>query len=59
MINATLDTVSKLKNALVAAEVFVSALPKDEPFLNFEQRLTIISMFSPLKKAKDVFTQFP
>ncbi|KAG2667855.1 hypothetical protein I3760_15G133600 [Carya illinoinensis] len=38
MINATLDTVSKLKNALVAAEVFVSALPKDEPFLNFEQR---------------------
>ncbi|XP_040999091.1 sucrose synthase 7-like isoform X1 [Juglans microcarpa x Juglans regia] len=38
MINGTLDTVSKLQNALVAAEVYVSIFPKDTPFQNFEQR---------------------
>ncbi|XP_062159903.1 sucrose synthase 7-like [Alnus glutinosa] len=38
MINGTVNTVSMLQNALVAAEVFVSGLPKDTPFQNFEQR---------------------
>ncbi|XP_059453359.1 sucrose synthase 7-like [Corylus avellana] len=38
MINGTLDSVSKLQNALVAAEVHLSGLPKDSPFQNFEQR---------------------
>lgn len=41
MINDTLDTASKLQMALIAAEVFVSALPKDTPFENFELRLSI------------------
>lgn len=39
MINGTLDTVAKLQKVLVAAEVFVSAHPKETPFENFEQRL--------------------
>jgi hypothetical protein len=38
MINGTLDSVSKLQDALVAAEVHLSGLPKDSPFQNFEQR---------------------
>lgn len=38
MINGTLDSVSMLQNALVAAEVHLSGLPKDSPFQNFEQR---------------------
>lgn len=45
MINGTLDTVSKLQNSLVAAEVYLSALPKDTPFQNFEQRLPIFPCF--------------
>lgn len=52
MINGTVDTVSKLQNALVAAEVYVSVLPKDTPFHNFEQRSPLFSMF---KKQKTCF----
>ncbi|XP_047946933.1 sucrose synthase 7-like [Salvia hispanica] len=39
MINDTIDTVMKLQEALVIAEVFVSAMPKDTPYQNFEQKL--------------------
>ncbi|KAL2253888.1 UNVERIFIED_CONTAM: Sucrose synthase 6 [Sesamum indicum] len=39
MINETLNTVEKLQEALVIAEVFISALPKDTPYQNFEQKL--------------------
>ncbi|KAG6423938.1 hypothetical protein SASPL_114346 [Salvia splendens] len=39
MINETIDTVMKLQEALVIAEVFVSAMPKDTPYQNFEQKL--------------------
>ncbi|KAL9170938.1 hypothetical protein ABFS82_04G178700 [Erythranthe guttata] len=39
MINEALNTVTNLQEALVIAEVFVSALPKDTPYQNFEQRL--------------------
>ncbi|KAL8547789.1 hypothetical protein ACS0TY_007212 [Phlomoides rotata] len=39
MINETLNTVAKLQEALVIAEVYISALPKDTPYQNFEQRL--------------------
>ncbi|KAI3464193.1 hypothetical protein Pfo_020856 [Paulownia fortunei] len=39
MINETLNTVANLQAALVVAEVFVSALPKDTPYQNFEQKL--------------------
>ncbi|KAG2668247.1 hypothetical protein I3760_15G151400 [Carya illinoinensis] len=35
MMNGTLDTVTKLQSALI---VFVSTIPKEIPFLNFEQR---------------------
>ncbi|XP_042962760.1 uncharacterized protein LOC122297038 [Carya illinoinensis] len=35
MMNATLDIVAKLQSALI---VFVSAIPREIPFLNFEQR---------------------
>lgn len=38
MINETLDTVAKLQEALVIAEVFVSAMPKDTPYQNLEQK---------------------
>lgn len=38
MINQNLNTVSKLQVALIAAEAFVSAFPKDAPVQNFEQR---------------------
>ncbi|KAK9996706.1 hypothetical protein SO802_021392 [Lithocarpus litseifolius] len=38
IINANLDTVAKLQNALVKAELFVSAFPKDTPYQSFEQR---------------------
>ncbi|KAJ7975337.1 Sucrose synthase [Quillaja saponaria] len=37
MINDKLDTIAKLQNALIVAEAFVSALPKDTPYQNFEQ----------------------
>ncbi|KAK4426997.1 Sucrose synthase 6 [Sesamum alatum] len=39
MINETLNTVEKLQEALVIAEVFISALPKDTPYQKFEQKL--------------------
>ncbi|KAL1563093.1 Sucrose synthase 7 [Salvia divinorum] len=39
MINESIDTVMKLQEALVIAEVFVSAMPKDTPYQNFEQKL--------------------
>ncbi|KAF8407495.1 hypothetical protein HHK36_006629 [Tetracentron sinense] len=39
MINETLNTVTKLQMALIMAEVFISTLPKDTPYQNFEQRL--------------------
>ncbi|KAL0356405.1 UNVERIFIED_CONTAM: Sucrose synthase 6 [Sesamum radiatum] len=39
MINETLNTVGKLQAALLIADVFVSALPKDTPYQNFEQTL--------------------
>ncbi|KAG2710851.1 hypothetical protein I3760_04G048300 [Carya illinoinensis] len=38
MINDKLDTASKLQMMLIAAEVFVSSLPKDTPFEDFELR---------------------
>jgi sucrose synthase len=38
MINSTLDTALKLQTALVVAEVFLSALPKDTPYQEFELR---------------------
>lgn len=41
MINDKLDTASKLQMMLIAAEVFVSSLPKDTPFEDFELRLPI------------------
>ncbi|KAF8378861.1 hypothetical protein HHK36_030210 [Tetracentron sinense] len=40
MINETLNTVRKLQMELVVAEVFVSSLPKDTPYQNFEQRFS-------------------
>ncbi|XP_050227165.1 sucrose synthase 5-like isoform X1 [Mercurialis annua] len=36
MINETLNTVSKLQMALIVAEVYLSQLPKDTPYQNFE-----------------------
>ncbi|XP_011003696.1 PREDICTED: sucrose synthase 7-like isoform X1 [Populus euphratica] len=39
MINQTLDTVAKLQEALIVAEVVVSAFPKDTPHQDFQQRL--------------------
>lgn len=44
MINDTLNTIPKLQNALKVAEVYLSALPKDTPYQNFEARS--ISNFS-------------
>lgn len=38
MINHHIDTVSKLKTALLMADVFVSELPKNTPFQRFEQK---------------------
>lgn len=38
MISETLNTVAKLQEALVIAEVYISAQPKDTPYQNFEQR---------------------
>lgn len=43
MINETMDSVEKLETSLIRAQSFVSALPKETPFLNFEQRYS--SMF--------------
>ncbi|KAK2987667.1 hypothetical protein RJ640_027919, partial [Escallonia rubra] len=39
MINETLNTVSKLQATLIVAKVFISALPKDTPYQNFEQKI--------------------
>ncbi|XP_062150878.1 sucrose synthase 5-like isoform X2 [Alnus glutinosa] len=39
MINDTLSTASKLQMALIVAEVYLSALPKDTTYQNFELRL--------------------
>ncbi|XP_027122896.2 sucrose synthase 7 [Coffea arabica] len=39
MINDTLNTVTKLRTALIVAEVFLSSMAKDTPYQNFEQRL--------------------
>uniref|UniRef100_A0A7N2KXI4 Sucrose synthase n=1 Tax=Quercus lobata TaxID=97700 RepID=A0A7N2KXI4_QUELO len=38
MINSTIDTALKLQMALIVAEVFLSALPKDTPYPDFELR---------------------
>lgn len=38
MISDTLNTAPKLQMALIVAEVYVSALPKDTPYQNFELR---------------------
>ena len=38
MINSTIDTALKLQMALIVAEVFLSALPKDTPYADFELR---------------------
>ncbi|KAG8064019.1 hypothetical protein GUJ93_ZPchr0004g39566 [Zizania palustris] len=38
MVSDTMDTMSKLQTALLLAEVFVSGLPKDTPYLKLEQR---------------------
>lgn len=38
IINDTLSTASKLQMALIVADVFVSALPKDTPYKDFELR---------------------
>ncbi|KAK4479260.1 hypothetical protein RD792_014771 [Penstemon davidsonii] len=39
MINEALNTVEKLQVALVITDVFLSALPNDTPYQNFEQKL--------------------
>ncbi|KVH89888.1 Glycosyl transferase, family 1 [Cynara cardunculus var. scolymus] len=39
MINETLDTVSKLQKALIVADVYLSAHPRNEQFRSFEQKL--------------------
>ncbi|CAK9152797.1 unnamed protein product [Ilex paraguariensis] len=39
MINEALNTVAKLQGALIAAEAFISALPKDTTYQSLEQRL--------------------
>ncbi|KAL6967478.1 Sucrose-cleaving enzyme [Sarracenia purpurea var. burkii] len=39
MINETLNTVAKLQTALIIADVYISVLPKDTPYQNFEQKL--------------------
>ncbi|KAI8523866.1 hypothetical protein RHMOL_Rhmol13G0105300 [Rhododendron molle] len=39
MINETLNTVEKLQTTLVVAHVYISALPKDTPYQNFEKKL--------------------
>lgn len=38
MINQTLDSVAKLQIALITADAYLSALPKETPFQNIEQR---------------------
>ncbi|KAF3952971.1 hypothetical protein CMV_021532 [Castanea mollissima] len=38
MINSTIDTALKLQMALIVAEVYLSALPKDAPYSDFELR---------------------
>ncbi|XP_062006166.1 sucrose synthase 7-like isoform X1 [Rosa rugosa] len=38
MINDTLNTAAKLQMAMIVTEVYLSALPKDTPFQNFEIR---------------------
>lgn len=38
MINEILDTVAKLQKALIVTEVYVSALPKDTPYKDFEHK---------------------
>ncbi|KAF9592636.1 hypothetical protein IFM89_016293 [Coptis chinensis] len=40
MINETLSTVDKLQAALIVADVYLSSLPKDTSYQNFEQRFT-------------------
>lgn len=41
MINSTIDTALKLQMALIVAEVYLSALPKDAPYTDFELRWSI------------------
>lgn len=38
MINETLDTAAKLQMALLFADVYLSGLPKNTPFQEFELR---------------------
>ncbi|XP_071705255.1 sucrose synthase 7-like [Rutidosis leptorrhynchoides] len=39
MVNQTLDTVTKLQKALIVADVYLSAHPKDEKYCTFEPKL--------------------
>ncbi|XP_058199599.1 sucrose synthase 7-like isoform X2 [Rhododendron vialii] len=39
MINETLNNVEKLQTTLIVADVYISALPKDTPYQNFEKKL--------------------
>lgn len=38
MINETLNTVEKLQTTLIVSDVYISALPKDTPYQNFEKK---------------------
>ena len=49
MINEMVNTVSKLQTALIAAEVYVSSLPKDTPHQSFEHRF---NPFPSLEKSE-------
>jgi len=55
IINQNLNSVPKLQAALIAAEAFVSAFPKDEPVQKFEQRLLI---YSRLRKKENFLNSF-
>ena len=41
MIDETLDTVEGLQGALIVAESFVSSIPKDTPFDDFQLRFVL------------------
>lgn len=51
MINENLNTIAKLQAALIAAEAFVSAFPKETPYQNFETRSTL-DFFTPFRSCK-------
>lgn len=53
MINDTLNSASKLQTALMVADMFLSAIPKDTPYQDFELRLAF-SFFFFIKEAHNV-----